>query len=159
MNILLTEESKRTRQRQNTISLQLTILAWSMEFITGGVNYLLFAVDDDEELYRIFLPLDVFLCSVMIPSCYVFKCDQIKKVITNEGWWKPLRDAFIRLKIAFQREAVSSNQSLEMNVLSNAKPKDIHPIEQDSNKYHIHTQHEGDDDENWLMRIDIFEED
>ena len=123
LNIGLSEESKRKRHRQNTTSMHLTALAWFIEFITGGImllNYLL-GIDEEEDFYRFFLPLDIFLCSVMIPTCYVLKSDQIKEIINNDGWRRVFRDLLSSISSIFPKTEVEPNQILGMEVIINAQ--------------------------------------
>ena len=124
LNILLSEESKRKRHRQNTTSLHLTALAWFIEFITGGImllNYLLAIEEEEEFFYRFFVPLDIFLCSVMIPTFYVLKSDQIKEIINNGGWRRVFRDILTSISSVFPKTEDGPNQNLGMDVVINAR--------------------------------------
>ena len=123
LNILLSEESKRKRHRQNTTSLQVTALAWLIESVTGGIvllNYLL-GLDEEREFYRFIMPLDVFLCSVMIPACYVLKSDEIKKIINHDGWRKFCRDIFTSIPRVFPATADGPHQNIGKDVVINAQ--------------------------------------
>ena len=68
----------------------MSIISWSLEFITGGlVMCCLLYIDDIDGASRSLIVVDVFLCSILIPSIYVLKSDSIKEVIITRGWLPP----------------------------------------------------------------------
>ena len=105
---ILSEESKARRLKRNTISIHLSLISWAIEFLTGiFVMIAFFAIVDGDLYYWInwFLPLDMFLCSVLIPSTYVFKTESFRELIFNSGWLNPIRSQFC-FKVPIQFEMV-----------------------------------------------------
>ena len=105
---ILSEESKARRLKRNTISIHLSLISWAIEFLTGiFVMIAFFAIVDGDLYYWInwFLPLDMFLCGVLIPSTYVFKTESFRELIFNSGWLNPIRSQFC-FKVPIQFEMV-----------------------------------------------------
>ena len=159
---LLSEDSRRKRMRRNTISLQTTILAWIIEFITGFVMLIniLFAIDEEYLFARIIVPLDITLCNVVIPASYILKTDDVKKVIVDRGWWR-----FLRKLLCFRNTRITPADNLEMHAPANADAVNIErrsPEPQNLKMEHasnIPKVDFSDDDENWWMRINLFHDD
>ena len=152
---LLSEEVLRKRQRQHAINLKMTIIAWTLEFTSGCLLLLevlfnqlnIHDVADDSVWLRISYTLDTILCSIVIPSSYILKSDEVKKVVILEGWKKPFMWLFPKCKAR-----VAPTQNLNMEVIPNAQPENraVHA--------HPDTNGEQEDDEAWLRRIDLFDE-
>ena len=90
LDATLSDESKRKRNRTTRINIQMTVLSWSLEFILGCaivVDYFFFGMSQSND-YKWFLFPNIFLCSVVIPSSYVLKTEEIKKIVMKKGWWK-----------------------------------------------------------------------
>ena len=158
---LLSEDSKRKRMRKNTISLQTTILVWIIEFVTGIVMLIniLFAIDEEYSLARIIIPLDITLCNVVVPGTYILKTDDVKKVIVDGGWWR-----FLRKFLCFRNTRIAPADNFEMNAPANSDAASIEgrdPEPQNQKMQHgINLPPElPDDDENWWMRINLFDDD
>lgn len=86
---MLSDEAKSNRSRRNRISLQMNVLSWLLEFISGilvAIDYL-FAISDSNFYYWMywFTALDVFLCGVLVPCAYVLKTDEIKEFVYTMG--------------------------------------------------------------------------
>ena len=157
----MSEESLRKRQRQDKIGIQTNILAWSVEFLTGLimlVNYLL-GIDLGNKLYRIFVTIDTILCTIVIPACYLFKTERVRKSIYNNGWIEVFTRSFLS---RFSR--TSPSQDIPMNQLPNNADvlNNVHdPVpEVQINAQMLHNNQELDpnSDENWWMKIDIFDD-
>ena len=155
VNVLLSEEVLRKRQRTHTINLKMTIIAWTLEFTSGCLLLLevlfnqlnIHDVADDSVWLRISYTLDTILCSIVIPSSYILKSDEVKKVVILEGWNKPFIWSLPKCKAR-----VAPTQNLNMEVIPNAQPENraVHA--------HPDTNGEQEDDEAWLRRIDLFDE-
>ena len=155
VNVLLSEEVLRKRQRTHTINLKMTIIAWTLEFLAGCLLLMqiffhqLLNPDAADDLVwkRVSHTLDTIICSSIIPSSYILKSEEIKKAVILEGWSKPFR-----LLCPKCRSRVAVEENLNMNVIPNALPEDrvVHA--------QPHTIGEHEDDEAWLRRIDLFDE-
>ena len=151
----------RKRQRQDKIGIQTNILAWSVEFLTGLimlVNYLL-GIDLGNKLYRIFVPIDTILCTIVIPACYLFKTERVRKSIYNNGWIEVFTRSFLS---RFSR--TSPSQDIPMNqVPNNANVlNNVHEPVPEGNLidriYHNNQEQDPNSDENWWMKIDLFDD-
>ena len=95
---ILSDESKALRSKRNRISIHLSLISWAMEFVTGIIVIIAYlgAIADGDSYYWInwFLPLDMLLCSVLIPCTYVFKTESIKNLIYISGWLNSIRNHF-----------------------------------------------------------------
>ena len=79
----------------NSISLQLSALSWSIEFVTGWLmflDYFLGLSNGDFGYWMYVYPLiDIFLSGVGIPSAYVVKSDSFREFLYKFGWIDTLR--------------------------------------------------------------------
>ena len=92
---LLSDDARRNRSHRNRISLQLNILSWFLEFITGvlmATDYM-FAFSDSEFYDKMywFIALDTFLCGVLVPCSYILKTEEITKLLYTIGWIKTIK--------------------------------------------------------------------
>ena len=151
----------RNRQRQDKIGIQTNILAWSVEFLTGLImliNYL-FGIDLGNKLYRVFVPVDTILCTIVIPACYLLKTESVRKSIYNIGWIKLCTNLFLP-----RSRRISASQDIPMNQLPNNADvlNNMHePVpEGQLNDRMLHNNQELDpnSDENWWMKIDLFDD-
>ena len=89
---LLSEESKIKRRKTNKVSIQMTVISWSLEFLTGylGMSAVYLARSNNKSVDEILaiVIVDTFLNFILIPSTYVFNNDVNKTVIRTEGWCK-----------------------------------------------------------------------
>ena len=148
--------------RRNTVSLQTTVLAWIIEFGTGLLMLIniLFSIDKEYSVARIIIPLDITLCTVVIPFSYILKTDNVKKVIVDSGWWKCLQNF-----ICFRHTRIAPAENFKMNAPTNFNA--VSGERQDPEQQNQRMQHANDlppielpeDGENWWMRIDLFDDD
>ena len=92
---LLSEEARTRRSHNYKCSLQLSVLSWSIEFVTGClmlIDYSLGLSNDTFHIWMYVHPLvDIFLSGVVIPSAYVLKSDLFREFLYNFGWLRTLR--------------------------------------------------------------------
>ena len=92
---LLSEEAKARRSKNFRTSLQLSVLTWSIEFVTGclmGIDYSLGLSDGTFYNWMYVYPLiDISLTSVVIPSAYILKSDSFRQFLYSFGWINALR--------------------------------------------------------------------
>ena len=96
---LLSNEGKRYRHRRNKISLQINVISWLLEFLSGGLmmmDYLL-GISDGDFYHWIYLhiALDTFLCGFLVPFTYVLNTDVIKEFVFSIGWNNTFRTLFL----------------------------------------------------------------
>ena len=160
----MSEESLRKRQRQDKIGIQTNILAWSVEFLTGLIiliNYLFLngKIEMENKLYRVFLPVDTILCTIVIPACYLFKTERVRKSIYNNGWIEVFTRSFLS---RFSR--TSPSQDIPMNQLPNNADvlNNVHDpvpeVQINAQMFHNNQELDPNSDENWWMKIDIFDD-
>ena len=92
---LLSEEAKTRRSKNFRSSLQLSVLTWSIEFVTGclmGIDYSLGLSDGTLYNWMYVYPLiDISLTGVFIPSTYILKSDSFRQFLYSFGWINALR--------------------------------------------------------------------
>ena len=96
LETVLSEESRIKRRRINKVNIQITAIAWSIEFATGLIACSLRAQaqnpDSSVELTVGIILIDACLNFIIIPSVYLLNNESNKKRIINEGWSKILGD-------------------------------------------------------------------
>ena len=96
MKLALTESVRRKRNRQVNISIQMTILTWSLELITGIISlsiYFISGHNDSPQAANIVLVLFThFLHFIIIPSAYILNTGVIKERIFENGWLQSFRN-------------------------------------------------------------------
>ena len=95
IDALLTEDSKRRRNRQKIVGIQMTMVSWFLELLTGVLMMILNLFGTGKGTlhtlvtdHYILVFIDVFLCGVLIPSTYILNGDIIKEEIVENGWRK-----------------------------------------------------------------------
>ena len=147
---------KKYDQVEYTISLQMTILTWFVEFSTViFVIVYAFNYNESELLYRITFIIDLFLYVVIIPSCYLIKTEKIKSKIYSQGWYKFILQFFPHPKVR-----VAPEHGIEMNAQLNHRHFFNPDLKNRINPYHIPSSPNSKlacdgNDENWIMRIDL----
>ena len=100
---LLSEEYKIKRRKKNKVSIQMTVMSWSLEFLTGylGMSAVYLARNNGKSAEAILaiVYVDIFLNFIVIPSTYVFNNDVNKTVIITEGWCKFFTTCFRSNKV------------------------------------------------------------
>ena len=90
----MSEESRIKRRRINKVNIQITAIAWSIEFATGLIACGLRAQsqnpDSSVELTVGIIVIDACLNFIIIPSIYLLNNENSKKRIIDEGWSKIL---------------------------------------------------------------------
>ena len=86
---VLSEDSKQRRRRRNTVNLQMTIFAWSLEFVAGIVN-LFVGIETwkngNIDFITYMVIFDGFLNFIIIPSSYLLNNEVTKTAIYVGGW-------------------------------------------------------------------------
>ena len=95
IDALLTEDSRRRRNRQKIVGIQMTMVSWFLELLTGVIIMILNLFGTGEGTLHTIMTdhyilafVYVFLCGVAIPSTYILNGDIIKETIVEIGWRK-----------------------------------------------------------------------
>ena len=122
---LLSETSKQKRRRRNVINLQMTIIAWSLEFMTGLVNLLIGVKTSNPESNVDFITcmviIDGFLNFIIIPSSYILNSDVLKTAIIASGWFQFFRQLIISIKV----QPLQNDDNQQENAPPDPQPRPI----------------------------------
>ena len=98
LQAMLTEEYKLKRHKQTKVSIQMTVISWSLEFLTGLLSMTAMYLSRNEEtnvdVIAVIVIVDTSLNFILIPSTYVFNNEMNKTFIMAEGWWKIITRCF-----------------------------------------------------------------
>ena len=117
LQAMLTEEYKLKRHKQTKVSIQMTVISWSLEFLTGLLNMTAMYISRNEEtnvdVIMVIVIVDTSLNFILIPSTYVFNNEMNKTFIMAEGWWKIITRCFRSNRV--QPAAPENDYALEEN--------------------------------------------
>ena len=112
----MSESYRKRRQRRYTISIQMTMTSWSLEFLSGIialVNTLIFGHDDSLEIVtQVLVFIHVFLYFIVIPGSYLLNTEDYKNSIVEKGWGNILSCC-----LHHKRVVPAQNENLELIVL------------------------------------------
>ena len=91
VNELLNDNAKRRRKHTETVSIQLSVVTWLIEFITGVLLITLFTLGDNVAIIIIIGLLDTIMSFVAIPGAYILNTEIMKSKIIQNGWFRSLR--------------------------------------------------------------------
>ena len=91
VNELLNDNAKRRRKHTETVNIQMSVMTWLIEFITGVLLITLFTLDDNVTVIIIIGLLDVIMTLVAIPGAYILNTEIMKSKIIQDGWFRSLR--------------------------------------------------------------------
>ena len=116
---VLSAQSKHARKRARDIGIRISLIAWSIEFISGGLIILdeTLGISKNGTLYMITAAIDLLFCSILIPCTYIINSEKVKHRVITEGWRRSLKRA-----LPFGRNRVSHVEVLNMDILPNAPP-------------------------------------
>ena len=124
LKTILSDDSKIKRRRQKAINLQMTMIAWGLEFITGILAFTIrhFNLKDGGILSGLIL-LDVGLNFIVIPSSYILNTEVVKDSIIAKGWCKCFNNSHRSTRVEPAR-----NEDLEAPIALHPIPKPISTI-------------------------------
>ena len=111
MNELLSKDSRARRSKRQVINLQMAVIAWSLEFISGLLLLIYWFLSEDKNHQLALIMIDILLRFIVIPGSYLLNTEVNKALIVAEGWWKSLRTTFRSNKIQ-----PSNNQNQQNNL-------------------------------------------
>ena len=91
VNELLNENAKRRRKHTETVNIQMSVMTWLIEFITGCLLIILFTLDDNITVIIIIGLFDIIMTFVAIPGAYILNTEIMKSKIIQNGWFRSLR--------------------------------------------------------------------
>ena len=91
VNELLNDNAKRRRKHTKTVNIQMSVMTWLIEFITGCLLIILFTLDDNITIIIILALLDSIMTFVAIPGAYILNTEIMKSKIIQNGWFRSLR--------------------------------------------------------------------
>ena len=91
VNELLNENAKRRRKHTETVNIQMSVMTWLIEFITGCLLMILFTLDDNITVILIIGLFDIIMTFVAIPGAYILNTEIMKSKIIQNGWFRSLR--------------------------------------------------------------------
>ena len=91
INELLNDNAKRSRKHTQTVNIQMSVMTWSIEFITGCVLMIHFTMSDNITIIIIISLFDVIMTFVVIPGAYILNTEVMKSKIIQNGWFRSLR--------------------------------------------------------------------
>ena len=113
VNELLNDKAKRSRKHTQTVNIQMSVMTWLFELITGCVLMIHFTMSDNITIIIIISLLDVIMTFVVIPRAYILNTEVMKSKIIQNGWFRSLRTLTSsgRIQPAANEEAnVQNNQ-------------------------------------------------
>ena len=103
LQAMLTEEYKLKRYKQTKVSIQMNVISWSLEFLTGLLSMTAMYLSRNEEtnvdVISVIVIADTSLNFLLIPSTYVFNNEMNKTFIMAEGWWKIITRCFRTIRV------------------------------------------------------------
>ena len=91
VNELLNDNAKRSRKHTQTVNIQMSVMTWLIEFITGCLLMINFTMSDNITIIIIINLFDVILTFVVIPGAYILNTEVMKSKIIQNGWFRSLR--------------------------------------------------------------------
>ena len=91
VNDLLNDESKLRRSHTRTINIQVSVITWSIEFLTGCVFMVLCLVINNIAILGVLVFFDGTLSFLVIPSVYILNTEVTKALIIANGWIRSFR--------------------------------------------------------------------
>jgi len=120
LDAVLDDATKQKRRRQDLIGIQMTVISWSFEFISG----ILVLIDvsfahSEKETWgsNTIATIGLFLYCIIIPGTYLLKTENLKNIIFKKGWSEPLREFF-----HLGANRVVPNENIQMNPIQNMLP-------------------------------------
>ena len=91
VNELLNDNAKQRRKHTKTVNIQMSVITWLIEFITGCLLIILFTLDDNITVIIIIGLFDIIMTFVAIPGAYILNTEIMKSRIIQNGWIRSLR--------------------------------------------------------------------
>ena len=108
----LSEGTKIRRRRQYSVNIQMTAIAWLLEFSSGVIVTVLQYSDVPIPMVFLIGMFDIFINFVIIPGFYTLNTDGCRGAIVNRGWWQGLKGLFGFTKKEQQRKDHGSGNTV-----------------------------------------------
>ena len=90
VNELLSDNAKRSRKHTQTVNIQMSVMTWAIEFITGCLLMMNFTMSDNITVIVIINFIDVVMTFVLIPGAYILNTEVMKTRVIENGWFRSL---------------------------------------------------------------------
>ena len=117
LKVLLSEEARIKRNRQFVVNIQMTVISWSLEFITGAFVLSILTMREYGVYFgpALILP-DVCVSFIVIPAYYLFNNEVNRSLIAMEGWCRWIN------RLAFPHRQYQPHHPMELASMS---PKNL----------------------------------
>jgi hypothetical protein len=88
---ILSETVRIRRQRRKTINIQMTIISWLIEFITGISVLAMYFLYKEAYIVLALAMFNIFVSFVVIPGTYILNTEACKRFVIAHGWCTALR--------------------------------------------------------------------
>ena len=88
---ILSETVRMRRQRRKTINIQMTIISWLIEFITGISVLAMYFLYKEAYIVLALAMFNIFVSFVVIPGTYILNTEACKRFVIAHGWCTALR--------------------------------------------------------------------
>ena len=90
IEMALSEDYRRRRHRRYTISIQMTVISWILEMVTGIIAMVTTLFFSHHEIFntttQTLMFIYIFLYFVAIPGSYLLSTEVLKNLIVKRGW-------------------------------------------------------------------------
>ena len=111
VNELLSDNAKRSRKHTQTVNIQMSVITWLIEFITGCLLMMNFTMSDNITIIIIISFFDVVMTFVLIPGAYILNTEVVKTRVIENGWFRSLRS----VSTSGRMEIVENEAANELN--------------------------------------------
>ena len=99
VNNLLSDLSKQNRRRTHLVNIQISVITWSAEFLTGILMLVSFLLPHSMTVVIILGFFDIILSFVLIPSAYILNTEVVKAIFIRNGWLRSIRSQFVSNRV------------------------------------------------------------
>ena len=99
VNNLLSDLSKQNRRRTHLVNIQISVITWSAEFLTGILMLVSFLLPHSMTVVIILGFFDIILSFVLIPSVYILNTEVVKAIFIRNGWLRSIRSHFVSNRV------------------------------------------------------------
>ena len=86
VSAMLSEKVRIKRQRRKTINIQMTIISWLIEFISGIAILAMYFLFKEANIVTLFAMFNTFLNFVIIPGTYILHTEVCRTLVVAQGW-------------------------------------------------------------------------
>jgi len=91
VSAMLSEKVRIKRQRRKTINIQMTIISWLIEFISGIAILAMYFLFNEANIVTLFAMFNTFVNFVIIPGTYILHTEVFRTFVVAQGWSLSIR--------------------------------------------------------------------